>query len=287
MAPTTTISPKAPERVFVTITSSLRSKIRGLREHAAWSFRHIAQEVGIAVSTVYSICRAPATPQKEKIGRPKLITTPIRQLLVATATASQANRRLPLTQVAEIAEVQASGETLRDAFATEGYHRRIARVRPFLTPAAKIQRLDWAYHYADWTQADWHKVIWSDESTFNVGGLSSSGKVWVTRQAGEEDLEDCLVPKFPKLQTVVVWGCFKGTVFYFRFCFCFSPKYSEPVQFKYNSSISFPNTDHSLPASKIIKEDYFYNKKSILIEISFFFFQVQSQFFIININLKC
>jgi len=77
----------------------------------------------------------------------------------------------------------------------------------------------------DWTQADWHKVIWSDEAAFNMGGLSSSGKVWVTRQAGEEDLEDCLVPKFPKLKTIMVWGCFKGMVSYFRFLFLFKILY--------------------------------------------------------------
>lgn len=127
-----------------------------------------------------------------------------------------------------------------------------------------------------------------------MGGLSSSGKVRVTRQAGEEDLEDCLVPKFPKLQRVMVWGCFKGTVFYFHFFFCFSPKHFEPIQFKCNSSILFrvSNTDPSLPPSEIIKQDYFYNENSILIEIYlffslFFFFQVQGLFFIININLKC
>ena len=46
-------------------------------------------------------------------------------------------------------------------------------------------------------------MIWSDECGFNVGGLSSSGRTWVTRMAGEEDLEDCLVPKFPKLKTIM------------------------------------------------------------------------------------
>ena len=53
-------------------------------------------------------------------------------------------------------------------------------------------------------------MIWSDESAFNVGGLSSSGQVWVTWQAGKENIEDCLVPKFKKLQTIIVWACFKG-----------------------------------------------------------------------------
>ena len=32
------------------------------------------------------------------------------------------------------------------------------------------------------------------------------GTVWVTRRPGEEYLEDCLVPKFPRLTTVMVWG---------------------------------------------------------------------------------
>ena len=40
----------------------------------------------------------------------------------------------------EIADIVASNETLRDAFATEGYHRWIARVRPFLSSAAKTVR---------------------------------------------------------------------------------------------------------------------------------------------------
>jgi len=194
----------------VAITASLRAKIRALREHAAWPFRRIAHEIGVATSTVFSICSSPTTPQKQKPGRPKLLTTPIRKRLVDFATASQANRRLPLTEVAERAGVKASLETLRNAFSAEGYHRRIARSRPFLSTKTKATRLDWSHHYADWTRADWNKVIWSDESAFNVGGLSSSGKVWVTRQAGEEDLEDCLVPKFGKLETIMVWACFKG-----------------------------------------------------------------------------
>lgn len=52
----------------------------------------------------------------------------------------------------------ASVDVLRTAFATEGYHRRVARARPFLSIKAKEKRLDWAQHYADWTRADWHKV---------------------------------------------------------------------------------------------------------------------------------
>ena len=140
------------------ISSSLRSKVRGLRTHAGWTFRHIAEEIGIAASTALSICQAPTTPHKVKPGRPRILTTPIRMGLVDFATASQKNRHLPLREVAELAGVIASADVLRTTFATEGYHRRVARVRPFLSLAAKEKRLDWAQHYADWTRADWHKV---------------------------------------------------------------------------------------------------------------------------------
>ena len=162
-----TISPTAPISQPVTrsitlerrlISSSLRSKVRGLRTHAAWTFRRIAEEIGIAASTAFSICQAPTTPHKVKPGRPRILTTPIRKRLVDFATASQKNRRLPLREVAELAGVNASADVLCTAFATEGYHRRVARVRPFLTPQAKEKRLDWAQHYADWTRADWYKV---------------------------------------------------------------------------------------------------------------------------------
>ena len=64
---------------YVTITSSLRSKIQALRQSAAWSFRHIANEFSIAVSNVYSICKAPTTPRKVKLGRPKLLNTPMQK----------------------------------------------------------------------------------------------------------------------------------------------------------------------------------------------------------------
>ena len=154
-----TLSPAPIIPPFPTvITASLRSKIRGLRDHAEWTFRHIAQEVGVALSTVYSICKAPATPRKVKPGRPKILTAPIRKRLVDFATASQRNRRLPFTEVAELAGITADMRTLRIAFATEGYHRRIARSRPFLSLKSKEKRLDWAQHYADWTRADWNKV---------------------------------------------------------------------------------------------------------------------------------
>jgi len=145
---------------YVTITSSLRSKVRALRHSAPWPFRCIANEVDIAVSTVYSICKAPTTPRKVKPGCPRLLNTPIRKQLITLATANQINRRLPLTEIANLAGIQASPTILHKAFAQEGYHRRVAHARPYLSAASKESWLDWAYHYPDWTRTDWVKVIY-------------------------------------------------------------------------------------------------------------------------------
>ena len=79
---------------YVTITSSLGSKVRAFRQSAALPFRHIANQFGIAISTVYGICTAPATPQKVQLEHLKLLNLPIRKQLITLATANQTNRHL-------------------------------------------------------------------------------------------------------------------------------------------------------------------------------------------------
>lgn len=109
-----TLSPAPIIAPFPTIiTASLRSKICGLRDHAEWIFRCIAKEVGVPASTIYSLCRAPATPRKAKPGRPKVLTTHIRKRLVVDfATASQMNRQPSFIQVTDLTGITADIQTL-------------------------------------------------------------------------------------------------------------------------------------------------------------------------------
>ena len=53
---------------------------------------------------------------------------------------------------------------------------------------------------------DWRKVIWTDESYIWIGGLR--GKVYVTRAAGEQYKNDCLLPTFKKEfpTSIMIWG---------------------------------------------------------------------------------
>ena len=193
---------EAPIALKRQITLSLRSKIRSLRTIALWPFRRIAASVDLPLSTVFSICAQSGSPHQIPTGRPPCLSPENKRLLLAQATLSAENRRKSLHTIAEELDIHVHERTLRRFFADSGYHRHIARVKPFVTPKQKIARLLYADTYLDWAVGDWAKIIWTDECAFNVGGFS--GNTWVTRTAGEEYLEDCILPKFRKLQTIMV-----------------------------------------------------------------------------------
>lgn len=190
------------------ITLSIRSKIRAMRAVALWPFRRISQEFNLPLSTVFSVCAQPNTPTTIRSGRPRALTEAQCQALIQHATASQANRRKSLFTIAEELNIHVNERTLRRVFTEQGYHRRVARAKPFLTISNKKACQQFSALYRDWTISDWNKAIWTDECAFNVGGFA--GNTWVTRLPSEEYNEDCLVPKFRKLETIMVWGCIYG-----------------------------------------------------------------------------
>ena len=61
-----------------------------------------------------------------------------------------------------------------------------ARVKakcPYLSKHHKREQLDFAVVHQDWTEEDWKRVIWSDETKINR--LGSDGRKWVWKKAGE------------------------------------------------------------------------------------------------------
>ena len=185
-----------------------RVRVHTLAHDASWPYRKIATTVNCSPSTAHKIAHGSTTPPKTKRGRQKLLSSEDRKHLVAIATQSAENRRKPLWEIALLCNIKASDDTLRRAFASEGFHRRVARKKPFLDESAKASRLNWCTERVHWTVEDWMRVIWTDEASFNIGG--ARGRIWVTRNAEEEYDEACLVPKFKKLSGLMIWGCFIG-----------------------------------------------------------------------------
>ena len=92
---------------------------------------------------------------------------------------------------------------LRDA----GLLGRVAKKKPYLRLANKKTRLIWAKEHRRWTEEDWKKVLWTDESKFEVFG--SHRRTFVRRKTGEKMLEECLTPPVNHGGgNVMIWGCF-------------------------------------------------------------------------------
>ncbi|GAB0092568.1 hypothetical protein DMENIID0001_075710 [Sergentomyia squamirostris] len=76
-----------------------------------------------------------------------------------------------------------------------------------LRPQNKIKRLQWAKNHSSWTSREWTKVLWSDESKFQIFG--SRRRVFVRRRQGERANMECIVPTVKHGgDSVMVWGCF-------------------------------------------------------------------------------
>jgi hypothetical protein len=84
-----------------------------------------------------------------------------------------------------------------------GYHRRVARCKPFLSKSAITKRVAWAKANKE---TDWNTVIWTDESKIETG--ERPGHRRVTRLPGEEFLPENIAPTFRSgRQSIMVWAC--------------------------------------------------------------------------------
>lgn len=184
-------------------TERERVQMHTVRYYAGWEYSRIAEFFPFNISTISRICGQPMTPKK-RVGRPPKLRTPDRRRLVQAATINPERRRMPHTEAAHHANISACHDILKAAFKKEGYNRRVGRKKIFLDQRKKNLRLAWALERQHWTIEDWRHVIWTDECY--VWLSRPAGRIWVTRKPGEALHEDCLIAKFAKSGTVMIWG---------------------------------------------------------------------------------
>jgi len=163
----------------------------------------IAVQVGIPVFSVYSILRryevAGTVETPKRPGRPPSLTERDIRRVVRT---SKQNRRKTLQDITNLACPNVSPDTVRKALVANGINSRVAAKKPYLSAQHRLKRLQFAKRYRYWTNEDWKKVIWTDESSVEIGHNSRQIRVW--RTSDEKHNEECFTPTFKSGRTSVM-----------------------------------------------------------------------------------
>ncbi len=77
--------------------------------------------------------------------------------------------------------------------------------KPYVNSVQKRHRLLWARRHLGWTITQWKRVLWSDESVFQVFFGRNGRRVLRTKE--EKDHPDCYQQQVQKPGSVMVWGC--------------------------------------------------------------------------------
>lgn len=174
---------------------------------AGTSIRQAAFDNKIPDSTANDLWRkyqqSGSTHTRPRSGRPRKITNRVRRAVICEA---KANGQKPLDVIGKLVTPAISATSVRKILNEVGMHRRRARKVVYLTKEHKTRRKAWAKEFKDWTEEDWERVIWSDESYIYIG--DDRGTVWVTRGVDEEFDESCVIPTFKQSPLrVMIWSC--------------------------------------------------------------------------------
>ncbi len=77
--------------------------------------------------------------------------------------------------------------------------------KPYVNMVQKHRRVLWAKAHLKWTFSKWKRVLWSDESKFDI--LVGNHGRRVLRAKEEEDLPACYQHSVQKPASLMVWGC--------------------------------------------------------------------------------
>lgn len=100
--------------------------------------------------------------------------------------------------------VKVSARTVRRRLQNVGLMARRPQKKPPLSTKMRVARLKWAMKYRNWTENDWKRVIFTDESKINLN--QSDGIHYVRRRRNETNNPQCILAKHKFPVSVMVWG---------------------------------------------------------------------------------
>jgi transposase len=198
------------------LTVEQRSRIKALYD-AGWSYRKIAGDLKCSLSTInYTLKKIKTTKSCEnrpRTGRKRKLS---KRDVHALKLLSLRDRKKSSKQLCdEINQGLPQGTTIaasttRRYLREQGLLGRVAVKKPLLRPQNRIKRLRFAKQHKDWVKDDWNKVLWTDESKFQLFGTNR--RVYVRRRKGERLIDDCISSTVKHGGgNIMVWGSISGT----------------------------------------------------------------------------
>ena len=197
---------------MVRLKEEQRVRICTLLDEKLYSITELAKEYKVSKSTISRLYekfkQTDSVKDLPKSGRPRSLTERTERRAVRyiasgeCSTAVQVQKKLQTEY-----NISISSETVRRVFKKNDLRSMVKVKKPLLLPRHKKARYEFTKKHRDWNYEDWCKVVWSDESKFNLFG--SDGKEYCWKKKGEA-LKDRHVKGTVKFGGggVFVWGCF-------------------------------------------------------------------------------
>lgn len=164
---------------------------------------------GATKSGVYKICRK---FQQEgnlhdhpRSGRKKVTTVQDDRMISRMVMKDRRISSVSIANALNRSGVKVSARTVRDRLFRNGLKARIPRRKPYLTVEQRKRRVEWAKRHLGWSDAQWSRVLFSDETKISIFG--SDGIRYIRRKPGEQNLPACITPTMKHPVSVMLWGC--------------------------------------------------------------------------------
>lgn len=175
------------------------------------SLRKIGEIVKRPYSTIKKIIdkynKTKKIANDPRCGRPQALSDAEKRYIVREI---KKNPKLPATEITRTINNNFNKSicpnTVRKVLHEGGYSSRVPRKKPYISKVNKAKRLKYAEEHRNKSNDFWNRVVFTDESKFNIYGNDGRCRVW--RKPNEEFKEKNLCPTFKHGGgSVLVWGC--------------------------------------------------------------------------------
>lgn len=170
----------------------------------------IAKLVGRPRSTVQSvidrICVTKSIENQRRSGRPRALTEHDERFIVREVKKNPKTSAPKIASELERRGTKVSTNTIRNTCKKYGFNGRVARKKFWVSKTNRQKRLNFAQEYRTKKEDFWNRVIFSDESKYNIFGSDGRRMVW--RKKNTEMEPQNLVPTVKHGGgSIMVWGC--------------------------------------------------------------------------------